>query len=91
MSAVTGSDAYVLDYLRTPRGKGSARGALHGHSPVDLIVALQRALVERTGLDTEQGQDVVLGCASQVTSRARTWRGQPLCWPAGATGFRVSR
>ncbi|TQS41941.1 acetyl-CoA C-acyltransferase [Cryptosporangium phraense] len=60
------SNALVLDYVRTPRGKASAKGSLHGTSAVDLVVGLQRELARRTGLDVEQVEDVVLGCASQV-------------------------
>ncbi|MEO5874960.1 MAG: acetyl-CoA C-acyltransferase, partial [Streptosporangiaceae bacterium] len=60
------TDVFVLDYVRTARGKGSSRGSLHHVSPVDLVVGLQEALVERTGLDTAQVEDVIIGSASQV-------------------------
>jgi acetyl-CoA C-acetyltransferase len=60
------TDAYVLDYVRTPRGKASPKGSLHSHSALDLVVHLQDALVGRTGLDVETVDDVTLGCASQV-------------------------
>lgn len=60
------SEAFVLDYVRTPRGKASSRGSLASHTPVDLVVHLQRALVERNALDVEQVDDVILGCATQV-------------------------
>jgi acetyl-CoA C-acetyltransferase len=60
------TDAYVLDYVRTPRGKASPKGSLHAHSALDLVVHLQEALVERNALDVESVDDVVLGCASQV-------------------------
>ncbi|MGJ9422577.1 acetyl-CoA C-acyltransferase [Aeromicrobium sp. CF3.5] len=59
-------DAFVLDYVRTPRGKASKRGSLAAHSPVDLVVHLQNALVERNDLDVETIDDVILGCAGQV-------------------------
>lgn len=59
-------DAFVLDYVRTPRGKGSPKGSLHAHTPVELVVHLQQALVERTGLLPEQVEDVTLGCATQA-------------------------
>ncbi|MFF0746015.1 acetyl-CoA C-acyltransferase [Streptomyces sp. NPDC004111] len=59
------ADVHVLDYVRTPRGKGSPRGALHGTSPVELLVTLQHALVAR-GLDPSQVEDVMIGAASQV-------------------------
>jgi acetyl-CoA C-acetyltransferase len=61
-----GGDAYVLDVVRTPRGRASSRGSLHGRTAIDLVVHLQRALVDRTGLDPERVDDVTLGCATQV-------------------------
>ncbi len=59
-------DAWVLDYVRTPRGRGTPHGSLHGRTAVELVVHLQEALVERTGLPPEQVEDVTLGCATQV-------------------------
>lgn len=59
-------EAFVLDYVRTPRGKGSARGALHDVTPVDLLVHLQHALVARTGLRPSAIEDVVIGNSQQV-------------------------
>ena len=61
-----GGDAYVLDVVRTPRGRASSHGSLHGRTAIDLVVHLQRALVDRTGLDPERVDDVTLGCATQV-------------------------
>ena len=60
------TEAFVLDYVRTPRGKASRRGSLASHTPVDLVVHLQKALVERTGLDVSTVDDVILGCATQT-------------------------
>jgi len=60
-----GSDAFVLDVVRTPRGRASARGSLHGLTAIDLVVHLQDALVRRTALDPERVDDVILGCATQ--------------------------
>ena len=60
------TEALVLDYVRTPRGKASAKGALHGRTATDLLVHLERALVDRTGLQPERVEDVIVGCASQV-------------------------
>ncbi len=59
------TDVFVLDWVRTPRGKASPKGGLHELSAVDLVTGLQAALVER-GLDPTAVQDVVLGIASQV-------------------------
>ncbi|GAA2738752.1 acetyl-CoA C-acyltransferase [Actinocorallia aurantiaca] len=60
------TEALVLDYVRTARGKGSKRGSLHQVSPVDLVVRLQEALVARTEIDPSRVQDVTVGSASQV-------------------------
>jgi acetyl-CoA C-acetyltransferase len=60
------SDVYVLDWVRTPRGKASPKGGLHDLSALDLVTGLQRALAERTGLDPDRLQDVVIGVASQT-------------------------
>ena len=60
------AEAFVLEHLRTPRGRASPRGSLHHLTPIDLVVALQRELVHRTGLDPGEVQDVVLGVASQT-------------------------
>jgi len=59
-------DALILDYVRTPRGKASAKGSLHDRTATDLLIHLQHALVERTGLDPARVDDVIVGCASQV-------------------------
>jgi acetyl-CoA C-acetyltransferase len=59
------ADVYVLDWVRTPRGKASAKGGLHHLSPLDLVNGLQTALMDR-GLDPQRVQDVVLGVASQI-------------------------
>lgn len=60
------TEAFVLDYVRTPRGKASPKGGLHSHSALDLVVHLQNALVERSDLDVEQIDDIAIGSASQV-------------------------
>lgn len=60
------ADALIYDYVRTPRGKASAKGSLSAHTPVELLGHLQQALVERNRLDPGEIDDVVVGCASQT-------------------------
>ncbi|WP_020500855.1 acetyl-CoA C-acyltransferase [Sciscionella marina] len=60
------TEALILDYVRTPRGKASRKGSLHGRTPLELVTHLQEALVARTGIDPATIEDVVLGCAGQV-------------------------
>lgn len=57
---------YILDYVRTGRGRASERGGLHHLSALDLVTTLQHFLVERNDLDAGRVEDVVLGVASQV-------------------------
>ncbi|CUU58061.1 acetyl-CoA C-acetyltransferase [Parafrankia irregularis] len=60
------SEAFIYDAVRTPRGKNRG-GALHGTKPVDLVVGLIQALLERNpGLDPTQIDDIVLGVVSPV-------------------------
>ncbi|MCD9199880.1 acetyl-CoA C-acyltransferase [Aeromicrobium wangtongii] len=63
------TEAFVLDYVRTPRGKASPKGGLHDWSALDLLVHLKKALVERNGLDVETIDDVTVGSASQVAEQ----------------------
>lgn len=56
----------IFDYVRTGRGKASSSGGLHHLRPLDLLTGLQAALVERTQVDPDRIEDVVLGIASQV-------------------------
>jgi acetyl-CoA acyltransferase len=57
-------DAVIVDAVRTPLGKRN--GGLSGVHPVDLSAHVLRALVERTGLDPAQVDDVVWGCVGQA-------------------------
>ncbi|OEC36520.1 acetyl-CoA C-acetyltransferase [Pseudomonas cuatrocienegasensis] len=60
------TEAFIYDAVRTPRGKGKKGGALYSVKPVDLVAGLLRNLQARTGLDTSQVDDVVLGCVTPV-------------------------
>ena len=59
-------DAFIVDALRTPRGKGKDTGSLHGLRPLDLVAVVLRALEERNDIDTASVQDLLLGCVTQV-------------------------
>jgi len=59
--------AYIIDALRTPRGRGKpSRGALSAIHPQELLAQTLRALVARTGIDPRDVDDVVIGSVSQV-------------------------
>jgi len=56
------TQAVILDALRTPRGRGNAKGALAGVKPVDLLAAPLRAL----GLEGRAVADGIFGCVTQT-------------------------
>ncbi|ROM59548.1 acetyl-CoA acetyltransferase [Pseudomonas poae] len=60
------TQALIFDAIRTPRGKGKADGALHSIKPVNLVAGLLTALAQRGDLDTQQVDDIVLGCVTPV-------------------------
>ncbi|MCS7206036.1 MAG: acetyl-CoA C-acetyltransferase [Leptospiraceae bacterium] len=59
-------DVYIIDAVRTPRGKGKKRGALAHIHPVDLASYCIKGIVERNPVDPEAIDDVILGCVTQV-------------------------
>ncbi len=64
------TEAYILDAVRTPRGRGRASGSLHEVAPVRLGAAVLQELRDRNHLDTSKVSDVIMGCASPVMEQA---------------------
>jgi len=60
------TDAFILDAVRTPRGRGRPDGSLHSITPIQLAAQTLSALRNRTELDTSHVDDVVLGCVTPV-------------------------
>jgi acetyl-CoA C-acetyltransferase len=64
------NEAYILDAVRTPRGKGRASGALHEIGPARLAAGMLTALRERNGFEPERVNDVILGCGEPSLEQA---------------------
>lgn len=60
------AEAYIYDAVRTPRGKGKKDGSLYGIKSVDLLTTVLKSLRDRTGVDTDYVEDVMIGCVTQV-------------------------
>lgn len=60
------NEAFIYDALRTPRGKGKRDGALNEVTPVKLASQTLKALEKRNNINTEDVDDVVLGCVHPV-------------------------
>lgn len=87
--------AYIVDAVRTPRGRGKAgKGTLAGIHPQELLAQTLNALVRRTGIQAAQVDDVVVGCVSQVGEQgANIARHTVLAagWPVEITGISLNR
>src|SRR5579883_1989105 len=87
--------AYVLDAVRTPRGRGKpGKGALSGIHPQELLAQTLNRLAEKAGIDTNDVDDVVMGCVSQANEQgADIARAAVLAadWPLETTGVALNR
>ena len=66
MTGYQSRDAVIVGAVRTPFGKGKPGGALHGVLPADLLAHSLRELVQRTGVDPAQIDDIIAGAVTQV-------------------------
>ena len=87
--------AYIIDAVRTPRGRGKAgKGALSGIHPQELVAQTLNQLPKRVNLRREDVEDVVIGCVSQVREQgACIARNSILAadWPETVTGVTLNR
>jgi acetyl-CoA C-acetyltransferase len=57
-------EAWIIDAVRSPRGKGKKSGALHEVHPQRLLAQVLNRLQERNGFDSAEVDDVVMGCGA---------------------------
>jgi acetyl-CoA C-acetyltransferase len=64
-------EAWIIDAVRTPRGKGKKdTGALSGVHPQELLAQCLNALQARNGFEPNDVEDMVAGCVSEVNDQA---------------------
>ncbi|MFI7195163.1 acetyl-CoA C-acetyltransferase [Nocardia nova] len=86
-------EAWIIDGVRTPRGKGKASGALHDVHPQELLGGLLRALVER-GLDAADVDDVIMGNGEHAGDHANDIARSAVLtagWPVTVPGLTLNR
>ncbi|MCE9578048.1 MAG: acetyl-CoA C-acetyltransferase [Deltaproteobacteria bacterium] len=87
--------AYILDAVRTPRGRGKpGKGALSGIHPQELFAQVLSALAGRVGFAPREVDDVLVGVVSQVGEQgANLARNAVLAagWPDEVSGATVNR
>jgi acetyl-CoA C-acetyltransferase len=57
-------EAWILDGVRSPRGRGKPSGALHALHPQEILAQVLNALRDRVGFDPAEVDDVVIGNGS---------------------------
>ncbi len=89
------SFGYILDAVRTPRGRGRAgKGALSGIHPQELFAQTLRQLVARSAFDPAEVDDVVAGCVSHAGEQgANLARNAVLTagWPLNVSATTLNR
>lgn len=60
------TEVYIYDHVRTPRGRGKKDGALHEVPSVRLAARTLEAIRDRSGLDTNTVDDIIMGCVDPV-------------------------
>jgi acetyl-CoA C-acetyltransferase len=87
-------EAWVIDGVRTPRGRGKAGGGLHHLHPQELLAQCLNSLLERTGVTADAVEDVVVGNAEfnndhgACIGRLATLHAG---WPVGTPGMTLNR
>jgi len=89
------ADAFIIDAIRTPRGRGKkGKGALTEIHPQELLAQTLNALAERTRITKADVEDVVIGCVTQFGEQgANIARNAVLAagWPDEVTGVTLNR
>ena len=85
-------EAVIVDAVRTPLGKRN--GMLSDRHPADLAAETLRALAERTSLDPELVDDVIMGCVSQIGEQTYNIARNAVLgagWPETVPGVTIDR
>ena len=88
------NSAWILDAVRTPRGKGRPDGGLHGIHPQALFAQCLIALASRTGFEPAEVDDVIAGNGILPGITVTTSPGSRSCspdWPETVPGMTLNR
>ncbi len=89
------ADAFIIDAVRTPRGRGKAgKGGLSGTHPQELLAQTLNHMADRLSLKKEDVEDVVVGCVTQANEQGSCIaRNSVLAagWPDDVTGVTLNR
>jgi acetyl-CoA acyltransferase len=86
------AEAVIVEAVRTAHGRRN--GTLAETHPVELMAAVLRAVVARTGIDPGEVDDVILGCVTQLgdqSSNIARFATLAAGWPEHVPGVTVNR
>ena len=87
-------EAYIVEAVRTPIGRGREDGALHSVQPVDLLAMVLNEVVARAGLQKADVEDVIAGCVTPVGEQGGNIGRLALLksgFPTAVPGFQLNR
>ena len=89
------STSYILDAVRTPRGRGKAgKGALSGIHPQELFGQVLQQIAKRNQLDPSEVDDVIAGVVSQVNEQGANFARNAVLaagWPDAVSAVSLNR
>ncbi len=88
------TEAWIIDGTRSPRGKGKANGALHHLHPQEVLAQTLKALAARTGVDTRDIDDVIMGNGNPAGDHGGCIGRMAVLaagWPVEAPGITLNR
>jgi acetyl-CoA C-acetyltransferase len=88
------TDAWIIDGTRSPRGKGKSNGSLHHIHPQEVLAQVLNALAERTGLNTADVDDVIMGNGNPAGDHGNCIARMAVLaagWPVEAPGVTLNR
>jgi acetyl-CoA C-acetyltransferase len=87
-------EAWIIDGVRSPRGKGKANGSLHALHPQEILGQVLTALRDRVGFDPADVDDVIAGCGNQTGDQGGDIARMALLtagWPVETPGVVLNR
>lgn len=87
-------EVWIIDGVRTPRGRGKPTGALHALHPQELLAQTLKSLATKTGLDPQKVEDVVVGNGSNTGDHSNDiarWSVLAAGWPVAVPGVTLNR
>lgn len=86
--------AYIIDAVRTPRGKGKQTGSMAPLHPHQILGTCLKALVDRNRFDPRDVEDVIAGCVTPVAEQGGVVARFAVLdagWPNEVTGVQLNR